>query len=354
MLDVGNKPYLHRYSGALPLFQQDSPSPRYMQMRLSLGGWEELKKDLKALPKSFYTEAEWMPQCMATKTGGTELDRAAADNFYRVNQWNFLLIGEEGTGIFFHNDHLSAASWQAQIVGRKRWILCPYEQRRLFSSQMNPFDPDYGAHPDFARGYCADVTVEPGEIVYYPAYWWHATRNLDTPTMGITGLMVGNEDDRPDLPHPRVHEQFVADITHKCSKCWDLSKGPGQRRKCDDISERWPGAAPPISYDFCKTYLPRCQALWEDKEARDAQLRAAAEGGLMPIPEFDDILRRFVVPVTDLHVNAKVHDAEDLQKLQKAANAEVTTAARLVSEWGGDPAALPKDGETCVDSRRWA
>mmetsp|Transcript_907 Transcript_907/g.2475 ORF Transcript_907/g.2475 Transcript_907/m.2475 type:complete len:239 (+) Transcript_907:236-952(+) len=238
MLDVGNKPYLHRYSGALPLFQQDSPSPRYMQMRLSLGGWEELKKDLKALPKSFYTEAEWMPQCMATKTGGTELDRAAADNFYRVNQWNFLLIGEEGTGIFFHNDHLSAASWQAQIVGRKRWILCPYEQRRLFSSQMNPFDPDYGAHPDFARGYCADVTVEPGEIVYYPAYWWHATRNLDTPTMGITGLMVGNEDDRPDLPHPRVHEQFVADITHKCSKCWDLSKGPGQRRKCDDISER--------------------------------------------------------------------------------------------------------------------
>jgi len=74
----------------------------------------------------------------------------------------------------------------------------------------------------------------------------------------------------------------------------------------------------------------------------------------MPIPEFDDILRRFVVPVTDLHVNAKVHDAEDLQKLQKAANAEVTTAARLVSEWGGDPAALPKDGETCVDSRRWA
>jgi hypothetical protein len=34
-----------------------------------------------------------------------------------------LLIGEKGTGIFFHNDHLAAASWQANIVGRKRWVL---------------------------------------------------------------------------------------------------------------------------------------------------------------------------------------------------------------------------------------
>ena len=30
-----------------------------------------------------------------------------------------LLIGETGTGIFLHHDHLATASWQAHVVGRK-------------------------------------------------------------------------------------------------------------------------------------------------------------------------------------------------------------------------------------------
>ena len=57
------------------------------------------------LPPEFWTEAEWIDQCMAHPNGTRDHD--AIDNFFRVNQWNFLLIGEKGTGIFFHKDHVS-------------------------------------------------------------------------------------------------------------------------------------------------------------------------------------------------------------------------------------------------------
>ena len=188
MLSLGKKPFLYRYKDVLPEFRRPSASPRYMQMRLSLSGWEELERDLEDVPSVFYTEAEWIGDGLEGADG--HMDRAAVDNFYRVNQWNFLLIGENGTGIFFHRDHLSAASWQAAIKGRKRWILCPHDQEHLLSSSIDPFDGAHRRDAAFAAAYCGEVTVAPGEILYYPAYWWHATRNLDTTTVGLTGLMA--------------------------------------------------------------------------------------------------------------------------------------------------------------------
>ena len=79
--------------------------------------------------------------------------------------------------------------------------------------------------------------MEPGEILYYPAYWWHQTKCLDTPTIGLTGLMVGVENTRHDLEWPKVHEQFYQDIKHKCGNCWD--KKDKTKRICDDISQQW-------------------------------------------------------------------------------------------------------------------
>jgi hypothetical protein len=30
--------------------------------------------------------------------------------------------------------------------------------------------------------------LNPGDVIYYPREHWHQTRNLDTPTIAITGL----------------------------------------------------------------------------------------------------------------------------------------------------------------------
>ena len=165
MYNVGSKPYLHKFPKAKELFEPPSKHPRYLQLRLGYTGWSRLMEDMKPLPDSMWTEKDWIQQCMPNTED--------IDNFYRVNQWNMLLIGEVGTGIFFHHDHLAASSWQAHVVGRKRWIMCPFDDTDYLSTDIFAFEPDYDEHPEFAQALCANVVVEPGEILYYPAYWWH-------------------------------------------------------------------------------------------------------------------------------------------------------------------------------------
>ena len=282
MYSLGNKPILYKFSDAnsrwRTSFKYDRGKPRYMQFRLSLPGWLELKEDLRVtnqansaaahaaangsgtangryLPNSMWTEDDWIHQCLE--------DEDDVDNFFRVNQWNMLLIGEVGTGIFFHHDHLASASWQAHVVGRKEWITCPYDQSHLIGQAggVNPFEPDYQKYPKFATAFCGKVTAEPGDLFYYPAYWWHTTRCLDRPTIGITGLMVGTEASRNDIPM-QVHERFLKDLEYKCSQCWDDTCRDETCRKCDDISTKWPGAAPPIGRSVCDR-LNKCFQLWD-------------------------------------------------------------------------------------------
>eukprot|EP00971_Amphidinium_carterae_P215578 4279178-Amphidinium_carterae.1 len=42
-------------------------------------------------------------------------------------------------------------------------------------------------------GLLSKVTVNPGELLYYPGYWWHHTLQLETPSIGYTGALVGTE-----------------------------------------------------------------------------------------------------------------------------------------------------------------
>lgn len=105
----------------------ESGLPRYMQYRLSLGGWRRLERDLlpnftspdaaaspggraqrqRYLPPVMWTEADWI-ECF----GSDE----AADNFYRTNQWNMLLIGEIGTGMKPFGTHTHGAALQLALA----------------------------------------------------------------------------------------------------------------------------------------------------------------------------------------------------------------------------------------------
>ena len=151
MYHIGNKPYLRKFNDVVEEFKQPSKSgkPRYMQLRLGLDGWEKLEEKMYGpkgkLPRGMWTEKDWIYECMP--------ERKDIDNFFRVNQWNMMLIGEPGTGIFFHHDHLSASSWQAHIVGRKIWTLCPYTQTHLLepAGRIHTFDATEDEYPDFTR-----------------------------------------------------------------------------------------------------------------------------------------------------------------------------------------------------------
>merc|ERR1712194_488039 len=96
--------------------------------------------------------------------------------------------------------------------------------------------------PAFSQALCGQVTVNPGELLYYPGYWWHQTWQLERPTIAYTGALVGTETNRNDIGQDkRGHASFFRDMQKDCGKCWQKGK---KERICDD-------------------YLNRCFKLWD-------------------------------------------------------------------------------------------
>ena len=73
---------------------------------------------------------------------------------------------------------------------------------------VDVFDPDYRSNPLFSHASCFDGVVSPGEFIFYPGDWWHATRNLgDGPSIAVSALAVNADNFR------RVQEVFEYDCT---------------------------------------------------------------------------------------------------------------------------------------------
>ena len=83
------------------------------------------------------------------------------------------------------------------IQGRKRWVFYPPEEWPLLypvpartsfvASEVNVLDQDFDTHPlaRFANGWEAEI--EPGDVLYLPAYTWHAVENLE-PSISVNLL----------------------------------------------------------------------------------------------------------------------------------------------------------------------
>ena len=78
-----------------------------------------------------------------------------------------------------------------QISGRKKVVLIPPDQSDLvyypcrefgLNLHFSPVEverPDRARHPRFAQARLREVIVQPGEILYIPATWWHYLRALE-------------------------------------------------------------------------------------------------------------------------------------------------------------------------------
>jgi hypothetical protein len=70
----------------------------------------------------------------------------------------------------------------AQVWGQKQFILFSPDQVRLLyprtgerfrSSPIDPVRPDLDAYPRFAEATPIVVTLNPGDILFLPSFWWH-------------------------------------------------------------------------------------------------------------------------------------------------------------------------------------
>ena len=119
-------------------------------------------------------------------------------------------LGRNGTGSGMHQHE---EAWLAQIAGRKVWLVAPpTEQAAPAAHEANKVLPCEllgrivaAGQPYSLPGTSAAVApvqlcaVRPGEIIYVPPHWHHATCNLDPFTLGVGGR--GDSGNWPSLLH---------------------------------------------------------------------------------------------------------------------------------------------------------
>ncbi|XP_065539769.1 jmjC domain-containing protein 8 isoform X3 [Lathamus discolor] len=83
-----------------------------------------------------------------------------------------------GSGVPFH---WHGPGFSEVIFGRKRWFLYPPEKTPHFhpnETTLAWLHHTYPTLPPAERP--LECTLRPGEVLYFPDRWWHATLNLDT------------------------------------------------------------------------------------------------------------------------------------------------------------------------------
>ncbi|KAM9745018.1 LOW QUALITY PROTEIN: jmjC domain-containing protein 8 [Menidia menidia] len=91
-----------------------------------------------------------------------------------------------GSGVPFH---WHGPGYSEVIYGRKRWFLYPPDQEPHFHPNRTTLSWLRETYPHLPGPEAPmECTIRPGEVLYFPDRWWHATLNLDTSVFVSTFL----------------------------------------------------------------------------------------------------------------------------------------------------------------------
>jgi hypothetical protein len=83
-------------------------------------------------------------------------------------------MGGQGTGVPFH---FHGPGFQQMIFGRKRWYLSL--EKPLFDPNETTIQWAIDRRFRTKQPFLYECTLYPGDIIFFPNLWWHATLNLD-------------------------------------------------------------------------------------------------------------------------------------------------------------------------------
>jgi hypothetical protein len=121
-----------------------------------------------------------IPECFQDDFSLTQL------GFRNSNIW----IGPAGAVTNIHQDEARTDFWSTQIRGVKRWVLVSPNFMSAAQSIHNTNDLAKLLNDKLNLTYVIDV--HPGEILYVPALWWHATQALE-PNITLRNVYVPPE-----------------------------------------------------------------------------------------------------------------------------------------------------------------
>ena len=115
----------------------DPRVPDYQQAAAAVAGDSGRKGDDNHI--------SWLNSCIggvedgsgnSTSWGAEVLSRM--DNWWAQTRWRMLLVGQRNSTMFLHRDDIETATWQAQVVGRKRCVLVLLRQLK-YHPPLPPF-----------------------------------------------------------------------------------------------------------------------------------------------------------------------------------------------------------------------
>jgi len=234
MDDVHVHPFLSPMSKAVAEFLHPSGDfPKneivpgtYIQFNVVDEHWQQLRQMVK-IPPRFEEDLIWLESCLG--------NREMVNEFTKKLHWRMSLIGSQGAGMFNHQDVMRTSSWQAQLVGGKRWHICAPDQRVYLygAGTVDCFHPDYEKYPLFKYARCWEDVVKAGEMVFYPRDYWHQTENVATPSISISASVL-------DAYSYKEIQGII-------------------ERECRFGTYRWN-----FSQELCKTLETKCFPMWEN------------------------------------------------------------------------------------------
>lgn len=113
-------------------------------------------------------------------------------------------FGPAGTITPLHHDTINIL--MAQVYGRKHVTLIPsldvsvvYNNVGVYSA-VDIEDPDYETYPLFKQARVMELMLEPGEVLFIPAGWWHRVKALDISiTVSFINFLFPNSYEWTDL-----------------------------------------------------------------------------------------------------------------------------------------------------------
>lgn len=107
------------------------------------------------------------------------------EDIKEINLW----VGPGGNTSPLHYDR--ANNFFIQLYGTKKfWLADPMQfnniypnscfSKAAYMSKVNLYTPDNIKYPKFSKVNFIDFTIEAGEMLFLPAYWWHQVYSVDT------------------------------------------------------------------------------------------------------------------------------------------------------------------------------
>jgi len=202
-----NKEFLEEYAFTKPVIVRDVSNNNLFQAlarkstlidtyghtTVTLSAANTHSYDKKKITFKEYCDTHIGPQSLSTP--GNETFYMFGDNNY--DEWSDFLteynpppytlpkhhpalsfgVAGPGSGVPFH---FHGPGFAETIYGRKRWFLTDPDEQPEFHPNKTTLQwllQDYGRVKDEVTLY--ECTIRPGEAIYFPDKWWHATLNID-------------------------------------------------------------------------------------------------------------------------------------------------------------------------------